>query len=171
MEDTIKGIKNAEIVADPQSAIGKSTYLLKNLNKYAPLRQATVPTATNVALVENLAKKTKTKLVSSKFIYETAHGVKFSLYFVSRTLENNVEKMNHIRNQGTLSATTPAILRREESLDYKTLISIKAGDIVLAYKREQDTNAVFVLVVNYQFRQHPAILPVSIWNKEIYQCW
>ena len=93
----------------------------------------------------------------TKSIYETAYGVKFPLYFVSTTLENNVEKMNHISNQGTLSATAPAVLRGEEPLDYNSLISIKAGDIVLAYKREQDTNAVYVLVLNHQFKRKPAI--------------
>ena len=55
--------------------------------------------------------------------------------------------MNHISNQGTLSATAPAVLRGEEPLDYNSLISIKTGGTVLAYKREQDTNAVYVLVL------------------------
>ena len=85
------------------------------------------------------------------------NGVKFPLYFVSTTLENNLEKMNHISNQGTLSATAPAVLRDEEPLDYNSLISIKTGDIVLACKREQDTNAVYVLVLNHQFKRKPAI--------------
>ena len=145
--DTLKDIKNSEIVADPEGTVSKSTYLLKDIKEYAHLKSSTAPTATHVALVENLAKKSKAKLIVTKSIYETAYGVKFPLYFVSTALENNVEKMNHISNQGTLSATAPAVLRGEEPLDYNSLISIKAGDIVLAYKREQDTNAVYVLVL------------------------
>ena len=117
------------------------------------MKLSSVATATYVALVENLAKKSKAKLIVTKSVYEIAFGVKFPLYFVSTTLENNVEKMNHISNQGTLSA----VLRGEEPHDYKSLISTKAGDIVLAYKREQDTNAIYVLVLNHQSRQRPAI--------------
>ena len=155
--DTFQDIQSASIVADPESTIGKAKHLFKQLNEYAHLHTEKVPTATHVALVENLIKKLRSKLIATESQFETAYSVKMPLYFKSAVLNNVMTKINHISNQGTLSATAPAILRGEEPLDYKALISLKAGDIVLAYKREQDTNAVFVIVLDHTFGKHPVI--------------
>ena len=155
--DTLINVISQELVADPESAIGKAKNLFKSSSKYDHLHAQIVPTATHVALVENLIKKTRAKLVAIESQFEAAYSVKMPLYFVSAILRNTVTKINHISNQGTLSATAPAILRGEEPLDYKALIALKVGDLVLAYKREQDTNAVFVMVLDHDFGRHPSI--------------
>jgi hypothetical protein len=146
-----------EIIADPESSIGKATKLLSGTS-YAHLVSTVVPTATHVALAESYVKKVKSKTKSVQSQFETASGVPVPLYFASTTFDSVSRKINFTSNQGTYSATAPAILRGEEPLDYKALISVKAGDTVLAYKRQEDRSAVFVVVLDHEFTSgKPAI--------------
>jgi len=156
-QDTYLDVSPDEIIADPESSIGKAAKLFYG-SSYAHLMTTTVPTETHVNLAENYIKKVKSKLKSVQSQFEAANGVPMPLYFASTTFDNVSKKINFISNQGTHSATAPAILRGEEPLDYKALIALKAGDIVLAYKHQEDRNAVFVVVLDHEFSNgKPAI--------------
>ena len=149
-QDTYLEVCPDEITADPESSTGKAAKLFSG-SSLAHLTSTTVPTATHVALAESYVKKVKSKLRSVQSQLEAANSVPMPLYFASTTFDSVSRKTSFTSSQGTYSATAPAVLRGEEPLDYKALISIKAGDVVLAYKREEDRSAVFVVVLDHEF--------------------
>ena len=157
--DLAKGIKNDEIVADPETTIGAAIPLLVQSNDWSYLTNIKVPTKTHVALAENAIKKIRSKLraVASQFL--CTHGMKLPLCFVSQMLHNIVRKMNYVSNQGTHSIASPAVLRGEEPLDFHALTKVKIGDIVLAYNTTDQTrsNAAFTVVLDHEFSRKPAV--------------
>ena len=157
--DHSKEVRIDEIVADPESTIGKAFNLLAKHKKWSHIQTIEVPTKTHVAIVENLIGKIRVDLRAVASQFNINYGMKMPLQFVSEMLNNIVEKTNHVSNQGTLSKASPAIQRGEEPIDYNALIKVKIGDIVQAYHDGDDTrtNSVFVVVLDHTFSRNPYI--------------
>jgi hypothetical protein len=157
--DHSKEVRIDEIVADPESSIGKAFKLLSRYKKWSHIQTIEVPTKTHVAIVENLIGKIRVDLRAVASQFNITYGTKMPLQFVSEMLKNIVHKMNYISNQGALSKASPAIQRGEEPVDYNALIKLKTGDIVQAYHVADNTrtNSVFIVVLNHTFSRNPYI--------------
>ena len=158
-KDSSKEVRDDEIVADPESTIGKGVKLLSTHKKWSHIEHIKVPTKTHVALAENLIGKIRVDLRAVASQFNITHGIKMPLQFVPAMLCNIVEKMNYVSNQGTLSTSSPAIQRGEEPLDYNALIKVKIGDIVQAYSDTDSTrtSSIFIVVLDHTFSRNPHI--------------
>jgi rRNA-processing protein FCF1 len=139
------------VISDPESTIGKAFCLLKSHREYSHVGTVEVPTKTHVALVENFINKIRVDVRAVAAQFHMQYGVKLPLQFIPKMLPNVIAKMNYVSNQGTLDIAAPAIQRDQEPLDYKSLVSLKIGDIVLGYHTgdETRTKAVFIVVLDH----------------------
>ena len=151
--DRSKEVEVEEIVSDPESTIGRAFELLKEHNKYSHVVALEVPTKTHVSIVESFINKLRIRLRAVASQFQIQYGVRLPLQFVIKMLPNIVRKLNYVSNLGSLHMIAPALQRGEEPLDYEALVSLKIGDIVLAYHTgdETRTKAVFTVVLDHEF--------------------
>ena len=151
--DRSKEVEVEEIVSDPESTIGRAFELLKQHKEFSHVVALEVPTKTHVSLVESFINKLRIRLRAVASQFQVQYGVRLPLQFIVKMLPNIIRKLNYVSNLGSLHMIAPAIQRGEEPLDYEALVSIKIGDIVLAYHTgdETRTKAVFTVVLDHEF--------------------
>ena len=151
--DRSKEVEVAEIISDPESTIGRAFELLKEHKEFSHVVALEVPTKSHVSLVESFINKLRIRLRAVASQFQIQYGVRLPLQFVIKMLPNIVSKLNYVSNLGSLNMAAPAVQRGEEPLDFNAMISLKIGDIVLAYHTgdETRTRAVFTVVLDHEF--------------------
>ena len=158
--DRSSEVEVAQLISDPESTIGKAFRMLKGHREFSHVGTLEVPTKTHLALVENFINKIRVDVRAVAAQFHMQYGVKLPLQFIPKMLPNVVAKMNHVSNQGTLDIAAPAVQRDQEPIDYKALVSLKVGDIVLGYHTgdEARTKAVFTVVLDHSLTREKQVI-------------